>query len=124
MKNTAFPKDAIVSILVGIREDLGDVDLPRLVPSPAPKVIDVLKGLPRLRSGLSPKKRNGKSGPGVDGFDQWKAEIERLVGVNGARKHSAWLAKIGGRCFADVRCRDCNESGIAKKRPGQKISSR
>jgi DNA (cytosine-5)-methyltransferase 1 len=58
-------------ILLGIREDLATGYLPRLKPKGAEvRAAEVLRGLPRLRSGLSQK---------PDTCDRWKITLEQIL---------------------------------------------
>lgn len=63
-------------ILVGIREDLGDVDLPALKPSDAPTVNEVIGDLPRLRSGLSRRRIGDRYVQLQDSPELWRQTIE------------------------------------------------
>lgn len=81
-------------ILVGIRSDLGDIKLPPLIPTPAPRVNDVIAGLPRLRSGLSRSRRNGNYVRFSDNSDSWIASIQSQIGLNDSNGSARWLNEL------------------------------
>ena len=82
-------------ILIGIREDLGDVDLSPLSKERAPTVNEVIGDLPRLRSGLSRKREGEKYVPLSDGAQQWIETINGQTLVNGSNHNSRWLKTLG-----------------------------
>ena len=53
MEQYGIPQARHRVIILGIREDLGNVIPKKLMPAPTVKAEDILSGLPRLRSGLS-----------------------------------------------------------------------
>lgn len=74
-------------ILVGVRDDLGDVSLPELPQADQVSVRGVLEGLPRLRSGLTKR----------DSVDRW-------LGILASVPERRWLASAdrnGGRETVD-----------------------
>ncbi|TWT39851.1 Modification methylase BspRI [Thalassoglobus neptunius] len=76
-------------ILIGIREDLGDVNVPTLKPSEPPTVREMISTLPRLRSGLS-RKFNGKGYiPLKDDPQLWKEVIQHWTIDSG--NDALWL---------------------------------
>jgi DNA (cytosine-5)-methyltransferase 1 len=80
-------------ILIGINEDLGDVDIPSLRPSVAPSVRETIGGLPKLRSGLSRDKWNGGYVRLADHPDTWMEAIRAGVRENG--DDAEWLKELG-----------------------------
>lgn len=86
-------------ILVGIREDLGDVELPRLVMSLAPTVRQTIGALPRLRSGLSRFREGNKYIPLKDDSQLWLDTIRNWTIRNG--DELPWLKGLA----LDTDCR-------------------
>lgn len=82
-------------ILVGIREDLGNVELPRLVPrSPAPTVAEVIGGMPPLRSGVSRYATSVGFAKVHDTAAQWVETIRNQVLPEPGRTSRRWLESL------------------------------
>ncbi|MBL4883768.1 MAG: DNA cytosine methyltransferase, partial [Planctomycetaceae bacterium] len=81
-------------ILVGIREDLGDVELPPLVAKAAPTVNSVIHLLPRLRSGLSRTRKGDKYVRLVDDADSWLKSIQDQIGLKDSMNSPRWLVNL------------------------------
>ena len=79
-------------ILVGIREDLADVDVPPLSPSEPPTVQQTIGLLPRLRSGLSRKRYGDRYIPLQDSDELWLATIRDWTIRGGDERR--WLKKL------------------------------
>lgn len=76
-------------ILIGVRDDLGDIVVPSLKPSEPPTVRETIDSLPRLRSGLS-RKFNGDGYESLTDDPQiWKETIEKWTINSG--KQQPWL---------------------------------
>ena len=90
-----IPQERHRVILVGIREDLGDAELPGLTCAPAPTVREVIGELPKLRSGLS----RSRLGDGYvylqDSPDLW---LETIIGQTirqASEGNRRWLKMLG-----------------------------
>ena len=90
-----IPQERHRVILVGIREDLGDAELPGLTCAPAPTVREVIGELPKLRSGLS----RSRLGDGYvylqDSPDLW---LETIIGQTirqAPEGNRRWLKMLG-----------------------------
>jgi DNA (cytosine-5)-methyltransferase 1 len=82
-------------ILVGIREDLGDVELPRLQPDgPAPTVAEVIGKMPSLRSGVSRIAASDGFTKVQDTVAQWVETIRRQVLPEPGRVSRRWLESL------------------------------
>lgn len=81
-------------ILIGVREDLGDVIVPTLKPSDSPTVREMIATLPRLRSGLS-RTFNGQGYTQLkDAPQSWKETIQHWT--IGSSYDSHWLDTLAG----------------------------
>jgi DNA (cytosine-5)-methyltransferase 1 len=82
-------------ILVGIREDLGDVELPRLQPAgPAPTVAEVIGKMPSLRSGVSRVATSDGFMKVEDTTAQWIETIRKQVLPEPGRTSRRWLESL------------------------------
>jgi DNA (cytosine-5)-methyltransferase 1 len=81
-------------ILVGIREDLGEVDLPSLIPAETPSVGDVIGDLPKLRSGLSRKKVRAGYVTLDDSPENWLRTIVNYTFREVPKGERRWLKTI------------------------------
>jgi len=110
------PKDFIVAcekygvpqqrhrvILIGIRDDLADVQLRYLTSSPAPTVNQVIGGLPRLRSGLSTVLIDKKYIRVPDSPESWINTVRSQINTNGSKAHSLWMRTLDGKVKELVR---------------------
>jgi DNA (cytosine-5)-methyltransferase 1 len=91
-------------ILVGIREDLGDVDLQPLIPKKAPTVNEVLSDLPQLRSGLSRRRSGVAYRKLCDGPDEWVEVIKGQTLRNGEGP-CRWLKTLSNGADKEVYAR-------------------
>ena len=82
-------------ILVGIREDLGDIDLSPLRRSTAPSVSEVINDLPKLRSGLSRKRIGKEYVTLIDSAEQWVQTINQQTIRSESSIESRWLKILG-----------------------------
>lgn len=89
-------------ILVGIRADLGEVDLPRLSPAKPPSVNDVISDLPKLRSGLSRKRVAGKYSSLKDGDDQWIEALKNQTIRDEVKGECRWLRTLADGADREV----------------------
>lgn len=87
-------------ILIGIREDLGDFDVPYLSPSAAPTVHQTIGALPRLRSGLSRKRQGDRYVPLQDSAELWLKTIRDWTDRDGDERR--WLRRLAGEASPDV----------------------
>ena len=81
-------------ILVGINSDLEDIRLPTLLPESAPTVNKIIGKLPRLRSGLSRSRTNGKYQRFTDSPDSWIDSIQTQIGTNSSNGSVRWLETL------------------------------
>lgn len=90
-----IPQERHRVILVGIREDLGDAELPGLTCAPAPTVREVIGELPKLRSGLS----RSRVGEGYvylqDSPDLWLETIVNQTIRQAPEGDRRWLKMLG-----------------------------
>ncbi len=104
------PKDFIVAceeygvpqkrhrvILVGIREDLGDVELPPLTSTSPPNVKDVIGQLPHLRSGLSRQCLGANYEGKADSFSLWKYVIKKQLHKDNSKKPTEWMKDLDSK---------------------------
>jgi DNA (cytosine-5)-methyltransferase 1 len=89
-------------ILVGIRRDLGEVELPRLTPSPAPTVRQVIGGMPRLRSGVSRTATTDGFAKVRDSREEWIETIARQVLPEPGCLTRLWVESIRHLCDGRV----------------------
>ncbi len=101
-ENFGVPQQRHRVILIGIRDNLGDVELPTLCPQAAPTVKSMLDRLPRLRSGLSRKKSEGRYVKISDTPDTWMTSIRQQLGVNGAPAISSWLNGLDEKVYSKI----------------------
>jgi DNA (cytosine-5)-methyltransferase 1 len=87
-------------ILVGVREDLGEIDVPALSPSTPPTVQQTIGALPRLRSGLSRRRQGDHYVPLQDSPELWLATIRDWTTRDGDERR--WLKKLAGETSPDV----------------------
>jgi DNA (cytosine-5)-methyltransferase 1 len=78
-------------ILIGIREDLGDVDPAGLVPSGPVSVKDAIGDLPPLRSGLSRSQKGGKYVSLEDSADLWLRTLLDQTALADSKCDKRWL---------------------------------
>ena len=92
-------------ILVGVREDLGQFDLPHLNQAPGPTVRDIIGGLPRLRSGLSRKRVGDAYEKLPDNLGFWQETIVKETIRNARKGERGWLKtrKMKSGSNAEVR---------------------
>lgn len=81
-------------ILVGIREDLGEVSLSALSPGAAPDLDSVICDLPKLRSGVSRRLVAGKYVRADDSPEEWIATIRSQTIRNGNGSTCQWLKAL------------------------------
>lgn len=81
--------------LIGIREDLGDDDLPALTPAAAPTVADVIGDLPPLRSGLSRTRTGSRYVALKDSVESWRKTLIDLTVRTPEEGEKRWLKSIG-----------------------------
>jgi DNA (cytosine-5)-methyltransferase 1 len=79
-------------ILIGVREDLGDIEVPRLKPHKPPTVQQTIGDLPKLRSGVSRKRQGDHYVPLEDSGDLWMATIRDLSLRDGEERR--WVQKL------------------------------
>ncbi|WLD14678.1 DNA cytosine methyltransferase [Planctellipticum variicoloris] len=89
-------------ILVGIREDLGDIALPRLQPSKAPTVAEVIGHMPRLRSGVSRTESANGFAAVQDTAERWIATIRDQTLPETGPETRRWLRKLSNGEDAEV----------------------
>jgi DNA (cytosine-5)-methyltransferase 1 len=116
LQETWLPTDFLVSserygipqirhrvFLIGIREDLGDVDLPKLNPSPAPTVADMIGGLPPLRSGLSRKRIGSRYEALKDSPELWRQTLIEQTVRSAPQDERRWLKSFSNGSVPCIR---------------------
>jgi DNA (cytosine-5)-methyltransferase 1 len=90
-----IPQERHRVILVGIREDLGDAELPGLACAPAPTVREVIGDLPKLRSGLSRSRVGDRYMYLQDSPDLWLETIISQTVRQTPENERRWLKMLG-----------------------------
>lgn len=88
-------------ILIGINEELGDVDIPPLRPFSSPGVRETIGGLPELRSGVSRDRWAGEYVRLEDNLETWKEAIRAGIRENGG--DTQWLREIAENGDVNLR---------------------
>ncbi|MCY2963375.1 MAG: DNA cytosine methyltransferase [Planctomycetota bacterium] len=90
-------------ILVGIREDLGSLQLPSLKPARPPSVNDVIGDLPALRSGLSRRRVGLQYIALPDSPDLWCETLVEQTVRNAPQVERRWLRSLPNESVPNVR---------------------
>ena len=101
-------------ILVGIREDLGELELPTLIPSAAPSVRDIIGTLPEIRSGLSRRLEGNRYVNLKDSPELWVETIKQLTAV-GDKNGKRWLKEL--ERDHDIRVHDLIVDTLRQMKP-------
>ncbi|WP_417851502.1 DNA cytosine methyltransferase [Thalassoglobus sp.] len=89
--------------LIGIREDLGDVELPFLTPSKAPSVAEIVGGLPPLRSGLSRKRVGSRYINLKDSPELWRQTLIEQTVRSTPEDERRWLKSVSNGTIPSIR---------------------